>query len=251
MVEFMENNGDLSKPSAGPRGRSYIQAKWKELTLKLNSEGSGEPRTEEKLEYSWDQQRAKCIPTIHRAPRSLPFASASTNTSNPPFEEETWKPPPAKKSKTSLIKMCVENDRNAREYAREREKRYDMIEQERLDLRREELRIREMEIQERVRQRDAELSLQAQWQEIMKEALNDLKKKLEKNKKIRESHIDYRRANQRMTSQISCIAHMKFTCEITQIENPNEQQLGRKPDRHEHHPWSEDPPFLSHSNVHG
>uniref|UniRef100_A0A2H1WX95 SFRICE_039551 n=1 Tax=Spodoptera frugiperda TaxID=7108 RepID=A0A2H1WX95_SPOFR len=45
------------------------------------------------------------------------------------------------------------------------------------------------------------------------------------------AHIDYRRANQRMTSQISCIAHMKFTCEITRIENPNEQQLGRKPAR--------------------
>ncbi|KAF9819610.1 hypothetical protein SFRURICE_005563 [Spodoptera frugiperda] len=58
------------------------------------------------------------------------------------------------------------------------------------------------------------------------------------------SHIDYRRANQRMTSQISCIAHMKFTCELRRIENPNEQQLGRKPARHDHLAWSEDPPFL-------
>ncbi|KAF9818687.1 hypothetical protein SFRURICE_011733 [Spodoptera frugiperda] len=58
------------------------------------------------------------------------------------------------------------------------------------------------------------------------------------------SHIDYRRANQWMTSQISCIAHMKFACELTRIENPNEQQLGRKPARHDHLAWSEDPPFL-------
>ncbi|KAF9793922.1 hypothetical protein SFRURICE_003442 [Spodoptera frugiperda] len=58
------------------------------------------------------------------------------------------------------------------------------------------------------------------------------------------SHIDYRRANQRMTSQISCIAHMKFTCELRRIENPNEQQLGSKPARHDHLAWSEDPPFL-------
>ncbi|KAF9819604.1 hypothetical protein SFRURICE_005557 [Spodoptera frugiperda] len=50
--------------------------------------------------------------------------------------------------------------------------------------------------------------------------------------------------NQRMTSQISCIAHTKFTCELTRIENPNEQQLGRKPARHDHLAWSEDPPFL-------
>ncbi|KAF9788961.1 hypothetical protein SFRURICE_014256 [Spodoptera frugiperda] len=68
------------------------------------------------------------------------------------------------------------------------------------------------------------------------------------------SHIDYRRANQRMTSQISCIAHIKFTCELTRIENPNEQQLGRKPARHDQPfffpppggppPWSKDPPLL-------
>uniref|UniRef100_A0A2H1V1W3 SFRICE_014661 n=1 Tax=Spodoptera frugiperda TaxID=7108 RepID=A0A2H1V1W3_SPOFR len=31
-----------------------------------------------------------------------------------------------------------------------------------------------------------------------------------------------------MTSQVSCIAHMKFTCELTWIENPNEHQLDRK-----------------------
>ncbi|KAF9821757.1 hypothetical protein SFRURICE_001868, partial [Spodoptera frugiperda] len=42
---------------------------------------------------------------------------------------------------------------------------------------------------------------------------------------------------------ISCIAHTKFTCELTRIENPNEQQLGRKPARHDHLAWSEDPPF--------
>ncbi|KAF9791693.1 hypothetical protein SFRURICE_020092 [Spodoptera frugiperda] len=47
-----------------------------------------------------------------------------------------------------------------------------------------------------------------------------------------------------MTSQISCIAHTKFTCELTGIENPNEQQLGRKPARHDHLAWSEDLPFL-------
>ncbi|KAF9803340.1 hypothetical protein SFRURICE_007186 [Spodoptera frugiperda] len=47
-----------------------------------------------------------------------------------------------------------------------------------------------------------------------------------------------------MTSQISCIAHTKFTCELTRIENPNEQQLGRKPARHDHLAWSEDPPLL-------
>uniref|UniRef100_A0A2H1VW91 SFRICE_041509 n=1 Tax=Spodoptera frugiperda TaxID=7108 RepID=A0A2H1VW91_SPOFR len=37
---------------------------------------------------------------------------------------------------------------------------------------------------------------------------------------------------------------MKLTCEITRVENPNEQQSGRKPARHDHLAWSEDPPFL-------
>uniref|UniRef100_A0A2H1WND2 SFRICE_025035 n=1 Tax=Spodoptera frugiperda TaxID=7108 RepID=A0A2H1WND2_SPOFR len=37
---------------------------------------------------------------------------------------------------------------------------------------------------------------------------------------------------------------MKFTCDLTRIENPNEQQLSRKPARHDHLVWSEDPPFL-------
>ncbi|KAF9799952.1 hypothetical protein SFRURICE_013689 [Spodoptera frugiperda] len=47
-----------------------------------------------------------------------------------------------------------------------------------------------------------------------------------------------------MTSQIYCIAHMKFAGELTRIENANEQQWGRKPARHDHLAWSEDPPFL-------
>uniref|UniRef100_A0A2H1V2E3 SFRICE_005669 n=1 Tax=Spodoptera frugiperda TaxID=7108 RepID=A0A2H1V2E3_SPOFR len=45
-------------------------------------------------------------------------------------------------------------------------------------------------------------------------------------------------------TKISCIAHMKFTCELTRIENPNEQQLGKKPARHDHLAWSEDLPLL-------
>ncbi|KAF9824219.1 hypothetical protein SFRURICE_019899 [Spodoptera frugiperda] len=37
---------------------------------------------------------------------------------------------------------------------------------------------------------------------------------------------------------------MKFACELTWIENPNVQQLGRKPARHDHLAWSEDPPLF-------
>lgn len=41
-------NGDLSKPSGGPRGRNFIQMKWKELTGLLNSDSSGDPKSEDK-----------------------------------------------------------------------------------------------------------------------------------------------------------------------------------------------------------
>ncbi|KAL0879512.1 hypothetical protein ABMA27_003254 [Loxostege sticticalis] len=53
MVEFMERYGDLSKPSGGPHGRQHNIAKWKELTNKLNSEGSGDSRNEEKWRKVW------------------------------------------------------------------------------------------------------------------------------------------------------------------------------------------------------
>ncbi|XP_026736069.1 uncharacterized protein LOC113506112 [Trichoplusia ni] len=53
MVEFMEKHGDLSKPSGGPRGRHYVQLKWKELSDMLNSDGTGDSRTEEKWRKVW------------------------------------------------------------------------------------------------------------------------------------------------------------------------------------------------------
>ncbi|XP_045504453.1 uncharacterized protein LOC123701078 isoform X2 [Colias croceus] len=53
MVEFMEKHGDLSKPSGGPRGRHYVQQKWKELIDMLNSDGTGDSRTEEKWRKVW------------------------------------------------------------------------------------------------------------------------------------------------------------------------------------------------------
>ncbi|XP_045541821.1 uncharacterized protein LOC123723287 [Papilio machaon] len=57
MVEFMEKNGDLSKPSGGPRGRHFIQQKWQELAEKLNSDGSGDPRTDDKWRKVWSDYK--------------------------------------------------------------------------------------------------------------------------------------------------------------------------------------------------
>uniref|UniRef100_A0A2H1VP49 SFRICE_008678 n=1 Tax=Spodoptera frugiperda TaxID=7108 RepID=A0A2H1VP49_SPOFR len=58
------------------------------------------------------------------------------------------------------------------------------------------------------------------------------------------TEVAHRLSTSKSTDEISCIAHMKFTCGLRRIENPNEQQLGRKPASHDHLAWSEDPPFL-------
>lgn len=48
MVDFMEQNGDLSYPAGGPHGRQRVLKKWQELTAFLNSESSGAEKTEDK-----------------------------------------------------------------------------------------------------------------------------------------------------------------------------------------------------------
>ncbi|RVE41048.1 hypothetical protein evm_014303 [Chilo suppressalis] len=53
MVDFMERNGDLAKPTGGPRGRQWATNKWRELSTKLNSDGAGESRSEEKWRKVW------------------------------------------------------------------------------------------------------------------------------------------------------------------------------------------------------
>lgn len=95
--------------------------------------------------------------------------------------EETWKPPPQKKAKHfELGEMFLESDRKAREYARERDRANEQLEKERLWIRTEELRVRELEMQERVRQRDDELRLQAKWLDFMKEAMEVFVRFMEK-----------------------------------------------------------------------
>ncbi|KAM3955997.1 LOW QUALITY PROTEIN: uncharacterized protein ACR2FA_010052 [Aphomia sociella] len=53
MVDFMERNGDLSKPTGGPRGRQWCIKKWKELAAILNSDGTGDSKSEEKWRKVW------------------------------------------------------------------------------------------------------------------------------------------------------------------------------------------------------
>ncbi|CAG9781841.1 unnamed protein product [Diatraea saccharalis] len=254
MVEFMEKNGDLSKPSGGPRGRHYIQLKWKELTQKLNSEGTGDFRSEEKWRKVWSDLKnntkrkwAKInraasgtgggpalqlsltdlenrvmqiigvqaatgmeiveagfqqtevhtpdIPTENEHEAILeetteehwntPGTSSqptvhptATNDIGPPTidDADEWQPPaPKRNKKDSLAKLFIESDRNARQYARERDLAYEKLEKERIEL-------HDYEIRERVRQRDQELVLQAQWLEFMKECLNVITKYFDKDK---------------------------------------------------------------------
>uniref|UniRef100_A0A2A4JMX9 Regulatory protein zeste n=1 Tax=Heliothis virescens TaxID=7102 RepID=A0A2A4JMX9_HELVI len=48
MVTFMEQHGDISKPSSHARGKITCLKYWEELTHLLNSDGSGESKTVEK-----------------------------------------------------------------------------------------------------------------------------------------------------------------------------------------------------------
>ncbi|KAJ8728577.1 hypothetical protein PYW07_006273 [Mythimna separata] len=206
MVEFMEANGDLSKPSGGPRGRNFINMKWKDLTNKLNSEGTGESRSEEKwrkeaaeislpsemrvpdYEIDWNIPGTSSQPTVAPPPPPSPpdetpaLPSTEADPTSHEIPEETWKPPPQKKAKAKgeLGKMFLEADRKAREYARERDRAYEELEKERLRIRTEELRVRELEMQERVRQRDDELRLQGKWLDFMREAMEVFVRFMEK-----------------------------------------------------------------------
>ncbi|KAF9794415.1 hypothetical protein SFRURICE_009671 [Spodoptera frugiperda] len=46
-----------------------------------------------------------------------------------------------------------------------------------------------------------------------------------------------------MTSQISCIAHLKFACEINTDRKSQRTTVGQKARQADHLAWSEDPPF--------
>uniref|UniRef100_A0A2H1VUI6 SFRICE_015395 n=1 Tax=Spodoptera frugiperda TaxID=7108 RepID=A0A2H1VUI6_SPOFR len=62
------------------------------------------------------------------------------------------------------------------------------------------------------------------------------------------TEVAHRLSTSKSTDDVTNILHrtihMKFTCELTWIENLNVEQLGRNTARHDHLAWSEDPPFL-------
>ncbi|XP_063895313.1 uncharacterized protein LOC135118118 isoform X2 [Helicoverpa armigera] len=138
-------------------------------------------------EIDWNIPGTSSQPTV--APPRPPSPRDETpvlpsTEAHPPspqiHEEEMWKPPPQKKAKQHIGKMFLEADRKAKEYARERDRAYEELEKERLRIRTEELRVRELEMHERVRQRDDELRLQAKWLDFMKEAMEVFVRCMEK-----------------------------------------------------------------------
>ncbi|KAJ8720671.1 hypothetical protein PYW08_006136 [Mythimna loreyi] len=190
MVEFMEKYGDLSKPSGGPRGRHHVQQKWKELTDMLNSDCTGDSRTEEKwrklavgeedslsgqsgVQGATTEAVANMIGDevgIEYTPitedtwntpgtSSEPTVAPPTPPAQPPEPtaapvDAHWKPPKKrKKIEDPILQIFKECTGTAREYEREHDRI--SVEFER----------------ERIRQRDVELQLQAQRIDFMKEAL--------------------------------------------------------------------------------
>ncbi|XP_026729230.1 uncharacterized protein LOC113494911 [Trichoplusia ni] len=192
MVEFMEKHGDLSKPSGGPRGRHYVQLKWKELSDMLNSDGTGDSRTEEKWrkvdveeeeslsgthpqetntktisEVNVDDIPIKLTPVADDT-WNTPGTSSQRSIAPPPPPahplppsiasiDTHWKPPKKKKkADDEILKVFKECEGTARQYERERDRVAEELERE------------------RIRQRDVELQLQAKWLDFFKEALKVL-----------------------------------------------------------------------------
>ncbi|CAD0204693.1 unnamed protein product [Chrysodeixis includens] len=84
-----------------------------------------------------------------------------------------------KDNNIQLGKIALETNRMASEYARERQREYE-LERERLQFRTEELRVREFEVRESVRQRDESLRLQAQFLELMRGPIKTFVRYMEK-----------------------------------------------------------------------
>ncbi|XP_041982634.1 formin-binding protein 4-like [Aricia agestis] len=167
----------------------------------LNSDGTGDPRTEEKWrkvvggeedslssthlqvtatenvdeltvndvpyectpipEDIWNTPGTSSQPTV--APPPLPPQPPAPKQPAAP-EETQWQPPKKKKkSEDPVFKIFKECEETAREYERERDRIVHELERE------------------RIRQRDVELHLQAQWLEFMKEALKVLRMYLERS----------------------------------------------------------------------
>ncbi|KAL0871681.1 hypothetical protein ABMA27_004199 [Loxostege sticticalis] len=71
MIEFMEQNGDLSKPAGGPHGRQWGLKKWQELTALLNSDPSGAEKSEDKWRKVWSDFKNNCKKKVARINRSI------------------------------------------------------------------------------------------------------------------------------------------------------------------------------------
>ncbi|XP_045506194.1 uncharacterized protein LOC123702477 isoform X1 [Colias croceus] len=70
MVTFMERHGDLSKPSTNTRSRISTLSLWEDLTVILNSEGSGDTKSCEKWKKAWSDFKnntKKKAARVHRA----------------------------------------------------------------------------------------------------------------------------------------------------------------------------------------
>ncbi|CAG4950292.1 unnamed protein product [Parnassius apollo] len=127
-----------------------------------------EKEVEKVEEKSRNQQTSPktCVRDRNIPERSSPTSSGSSNEGDDGHMLRK-----RKRKNVDTINLLKECERNAREYARERDRAQERLEIERLRNTREELRLRELELNERIRQRDAELNLQSQWLEFMKEAM--------------------------------------------------------------------------------
>ncbi|XP_047033905.1 uncharacterized protein LOC124640263 isoform X2 [Helicoverpa zea] len=70
LVTFMEQHGDISKPSSHARGKIACLGYWEELAQLLNSDGSGDSKTVDKWKKVWSDYKnntKKKAARLHRA----------------------------------------------------------------------------------------------------------------------------------------------------------------------------------------
>ncbi|XP_037969346.1 uncharacterized protein LOC105382825 [Plutella xylostella] len=72
MIEFMERNGDLSKPATHiQHGRPWVTKKWQELAALLNGDPSGSEKSEEKWRKVWSDFKNSCKKKVARINKSI------------------------------------------------------------------------------------------------------------------------------------------------------------------------------------
>ncbi|XP_045506195.1 uncharacterized protein LOC123702477 isoform X2 [Colias croceus] len=101
MVTFMERHGDLSKPSTNTRSRISTLSLWEDLTVILNSEGSGDTKSCEKWKKVTDKQPNVSVGNDTSQVTPQPRQSVELSQDDEPASPRSESPEPTQGSRAS------------------------------------------------------------------------------------------------------------------------------------------------------